>query len=71
MYDTNMLAARSRCSPHWANHLAAERRLVPEEAHWAVIDCLRERFRAQGHGGTARILTRELAKEFVGLGGRR
>ncbi len=70
MYDTNKLATRSDWSPSWANHLAAEEGLVPEEAHWAVIDCLRERFRAQGHGWTARILTRELAKEFEDLGGR-
>ncbi len=61
----------SRWSPLIANRLAMEEGLTLEEDHWAVIYCLRERFRKLGPDWTARQMTRELEKDFAEAGGRR
>jgi TusE/DsrC/DsvC family sulfur relay protein len=58
-------------SPHVAQHFAQEEGIELSEAHWAVIFCLRERFRLNGPARSARELSREMETEFADDGGRR
>lgn len=85
MHDANQLVTfdRGRNDPdghlldleHWsplvARRRAAEQDIVLTEPHWAVIYCLRERYRVRGPAVSARELLRELEAEFAEEGGRR
>lgn len=86
MYDINKMIAHmanGRSDPesqlfdldHWSP-LKAQRRAAAEgieltDAHWAVIFCLRERYRMDGPARSARELARELDREYADEGGRR
>lgn len=86
MHDANKLVtfqSRGRIDPdnhlldldHWsplvAHQRAAEEEIALGEEHFAVIYCLRERFRLKGPATSARELMRELDREFAAEGGRR
>lgn len=86
MYDANKLVtfqAQGRLDPeshlldldHWsplvAHHRAAAEGIDLGDEHFAVIYCLRERFRVHGPWASARELSRELDAEFAAEGGRR
>lgn len=86
MYDANKLVtfqSQGRIDPeshlldleHWsplvAHQRAAEDGIALTEEHFAVIYCLRERFRVRGPAASARELMRELDREFAAEGGRR
>jgi tRNA 2-thiouridine synthesizing protein E len=58
-------------SPHVAQRYAVEEGIELSEAHWAVVYCLRERFRVNGLAPSARDLSREMETEFASEGGRR
>ncbi len=85
MYDTKKLVAflaQGRVGPenqllaleHWsplvAHQRAEEEGIALGEEHFAVVYCLRERFRVKGPAANARELIRELDKEFAAEGGR-
>lgn len=86
MYDINKIItqqAMGRTDPeshlldldHWsplvARRHAEDQGIALTEEHWAVIYCLRERYRVRGPAAGARELMRELAAEFAAEGGRR
>jgi tRNA 2-thiouridine synthesizing protein E len=58
-------------SPRVAQRHAAEMGLDLTDEHWAVIYCLRNRYRERGSARSARELMRELEHEFAEDGGRR
>lgn len=61
--------------PHWSPRIAAqtarEEGIELSDAHWDVIYRLREIFRENGPGWTARDVTQRLEADFAGAGGRR
>jgi tRNA 2-thiouridine synthesizing protein E len=85
MYDANKLVTfqAGRLDPeshlldleHWSPLVAHQRAAAEDieltEEHFAVIYCLRERFRVRGPAAGARELMRELDAEFAAEGGRR
>ena len=60
-----------RWSPHVAQRHAAGMGLELTDEHWAVIYCLRNRYREKGSARSARELMRELEQAFAEDGGRR
>ena len=60
-----------RWSPRVARRHAEEEGISLSEEHWAVVYCLRERYRVQGPARSARELAREMDREFASEGGRR
>lgn len=61
--------------PHWSPRIAAqmakEGGIELSDAHWDVIYRLREIFREEGPGWTARDVTQRLEGDFASAGGRR
>jgi len=60
-----------RWSPALAQRYAEAQGIELTEAHWAVIFCLRERYRINGPARSARDLVRDMDHEFAAEGGRR
>jgi tRNA 2-thiouridine synthesizing protein E len=58
-------------SPRVAQRRAEEEGITLTDEHWAVVFCLRERYRVQGPARSARELVREMEREFEAEGGRR
>lgn len=58
-------------TPKRALQLAEQEGIILTDEHWEIIVSLRERYRKDGGATNARVLARELEKEFSGGQGRR